>query len=78
MIMKELSVDNADVINPIDVDIDDEGVLADGMIPDSRIVKLIDELEFASDDFDNDGDLVILCSHHGGTVLINQGDKRFN
>jgi hypothetical protein len=26
------------------------------MIPDSRIVKLIDELEFASDDFDNDGD----------------------
>ena len=28
MIMKELSVDNADVINPIDVDIDDEGVLA--------------------------------------------------
>ena len=56
MIMKELSVDNADVINPIDVDIDDEGVLADGMIPDSRIVKLIDELEFASDDFDNDGD----------------------
>ena len=57
MIMKELSVDNADVINPIDVDvdIDDEGVLADGMIPDSRIVKLIDELEFASDDFDNDG-----------------------
>ncbi|MBK9663220.1 MAG: hypothetical protein KBA82_00660 [Nitrosomonas sp.] len=56
MIMKELSVGNADVINPIDVDIDDEGVLADGMIPDSRIVKLIDELEFASDDFDNDGD----------------------
>lgn len=56
MIMKELSVDNADVINPIDVDIDDEGVLADGMIPDSRIVKLIDELEFASDDFDNNGD----------------------
>ncbi|MEI2657524.1 MAG: hypothetical protein V9G16_10420 [Nitrosomonas sp.] len=54
--MKELSVGNADVINPIDVDIDDEGVLADGMIPDSRIVKLIDELEFASDDFDNDGD----------------------
>jgi len=54
--MKELSVNNADVINPIDVDIDDEGVLADGMIPDSRIVKLIDELEFASDDFDNDGD----------------------
>ncbi len=56
MIMKELSVGNADVINPIDVDIDDEGVLADGMIPDSRIVTLIDELEFASDDFDNDGD----------------------
>ena len=56
MIMKELSVDNADFINPLDVDIDDEGVLADGMIPDSRIVKLIDELEFASDDFDNGGD----------------------
>ncbi|MGZ0019380.1 hypothetical protein [Nitrosomonas sp. wSCUT-2] len=31
-------------------DIDDEGVLADGMIPDSRIVKLIDELEISHDD----------------------------
>ena len=52
MIMKELSVDNADVINPIDVDIDDEGVLADGMIPDSRIVGLIDELEESCDELD--------------------------
>ena len=29
----------------IDIEIDDESVLADGMIADSRIVKLIDELE---------------------------------
>ncbi|SNX59038.1 hypothetical protein SAMN06296273_0475 [Nitrosomonas ureae] len=30
---------------------DDEDALADGMIPDSRIVKLIDELEAGDDDF---------------------------
>ena len=41
----------------VDVDIDDESVLADGMIPDSRIVKLIDELEITNDDFNDDGNL---------------------
>jgi|GEM_PF-3471032 len=49
-----LTVEDAKVTDPVDVDIDDESVLADGMIPDSRIVKLIDELEIISDDFNND------------------------
>ena len=50
MVMKKCSVECANVISPVDVDIDDESVLADGMIPDSRIVKLIDEL-VTNDDF---------------------------
>ena len=53
----KLTVEDAKVIDPVDVDIDDESVLADGMVPDSRIVKLIDELEIISDDFNNDGNL---------------------
>lgn len=32
-------------------DDEDEDALADGMIPDSRIVKLIDELETGDEDF---------------------------
>lgn len=50
-------VDDVKVTDPVDVDIDDESVLADGMIPDSRIVKLIDELEIINDDFNNNGNL---------------------
>ncbi len=53
----KLTIDDAKVTDPVDVDIDDESVLADGMIPDSRIVKLIDELEIISYDFNNDGNL---------------------
>lgn len=56
MIMKELSADDVNVINPV-IDIDDESVLADGMIPDSQIIKLIDELEITSDDFNDGGNL---------------------
>lgn len=56
MMMKKCFVERANVISPVDVDIDDESVLADGMIPDSRIVKLIDEL-VTNDDFDDDEDL---------------------
>ncbi len=54
MRIKELSLDDEDVSYPMDID--EEDALADGMIPDSRIVKLIDELEIASDDFDDNGD----------------------
>lgn len=56
MMMKKCSVERANVVSPVDVDIDDESVLADGMIPDSRIVKLIDEL-VTNDDSDDDEDL---------------------
>ena len=58
MVMKKLSTDNIDVVDFINIDaIDDESVLADGMIPDSRIVKLIDELEASNDDSDESGDV---------------------
>ncbi len=57
MVMKKLSTDNTHVVDFINPDeIDDESVLADGMIPDSRIVKLIDELEASNDDSDDNGD----------------------
>lgn len=48
---------DAKVADPVDADIDDESVLADGMIPDSRIVELIDELGIISDDFNSDENL---------------------
>ncbi|WP_293008278.1 hypothetical protein [Nitrosomonas sp.] len=48
---KSLS-NNVNEIDPVTIDFDDEDALADGMIPDSRIVKLIDELEIGDDDFD--------------------------
>ncbi|WMJ09021.1 hypothetical protein [Nitrosomonas sp. sh817] len=47
---KKLSAGKLDGAQSDDTAIVDEGVLADGMIPDSRIVKLIDELEISSDD----------------------------
>ena len=43
MMMKELFADDVNITNPV-IDIDDESILADGMIPDSQIIKLIDEL----------------------------------
>ncbi|MBX3617391.1 hypothetical protein [Nitrosomonas sp.] len=51
MFSKKLSAGKSDGIHSNNSDIDDEGVLADGMIPDSRIIKLIDELEINNDDF---------------------------
>ncbi|MBY0473712.1 MAG: hypothetical protein K2Q13_01475 [Nitrosomonas sp.] len=51
--MKNKSLSNSiNEIDPVSIDFDDEDALADGMIPDSRIVKLIDELETGDDDFD--------------------------
>ena len=50
MALKRLSLDNEDNADP--ADIDDDSVLADGMIPDSRIVGLIDELEESCDELD--------------------------
>ena len=51
MALKRLSFDDED--NAADPsDIDDDSVLADGMIPDSRIVGLIDELEDSCDQLD--------------------------
>lgn len=50
MALKRLSFDDEDNADP--ADIDDDSVLADGMIPDSRIVGLIDELEESCDELD--------------------------
>ncbi len=54
MFSKKLSAEKFDGASSNNSDIDDEGVLADGMIADSRIVKLIDELEIGHDDFDEE------------------------
>lgn len=35
-------------------EMDDDSVLADGMIPDSRIIGLIDELDITDEDYDAD------------------------
>ena len=50
MALKRLSFDDEDNADPSDID--DDSVLADGMIPDSRIVGLIDELEESCDGLD--------------------------
>lgn len=50
MVLKRLSFDDEDNADPSDID--DDSVLADGMIPDSRIVGLIDELEDSCDQLD--------------------------
>lgn len=50
MALKRLSFDDEDNADPSDID--DDSVLADGMIPDSRIVGLIDELEESCDELD--------------------------
>ncbi len=51
MIKSKLSHSNIKDVDPESMGYDDEDALADGMIPDSRIVKLIDELETSDDDF---------------------------
>ncbi len=60
MVMQKLSTEEDGGSDPVDMDIDDDSVLADGMIPDSRIVKLIDELEVSNDDDDLDDALAFL------------------
>lgn len=52
MVLKKLSFDDEDCAAL--TDIDDDSVLADGMIPDSRIVELIDELEVGSHAVEDD------------------------
>lgn len=60
--LKRLSFDDEDNADPSDID--DDSVLADGMIPDSRIVGLIDELEESCDELDaeDEGDEIVADS----------------
>ena len=60
MALKRLSFDDEDNADPSDID--DDSVLADGMIPDSRIVGLIDELEDSCDQLDAEDDEIIADS----------------
>ncbi|UJP02046.1 MAG: hypothetical protein LZF85_09665 [Nitrosomonas sp.] len=62
MALKRLSFDDEDNADPSDID--DDSVLADGMIPDSRIVGLIDELEESCDELDaeDEGDEIVADS----------------
>ncbi|HLP80650.1 MAG TPA: hypothetical protein VK141_01510 [Nitrosomonas sp.] len=50
------SAQQGDGSDSVDIDIDDDSVLADGMIPDSRIVQLIDELDVSHDESNDDND----------------------
>lgn len=50
---KEFFVNNAELKESND---DDNEALADGLIPDSRIVQIIDELATNNDDLDDDED----------------------
>ena len=52
MMNKEFFVENAEIKESND---DDDEALADGLIPDSRIIQIIDELETSQDEFDDDG-----------------------
>lgn len=52
MMNKDFFVENAEIKESND---DDDEALADGLIPDSRIIQIIDELETSQDDFDDDG-----------------------
>ena len=59
---KEFFVNTAE---PKESDDDDNEALADGLIPDSRIVQIIDELETNHDDLDNDEDSKTLLKSLG-------------
>ena len=52
MMNKDFFVENAEIKESND---DDDEALADGLIPDSRIIQIIDELETSQDDSDDDG-----------------------
>jgi hypothetical protein len=56
MINKEFFVDTVEIIDATD---DENEALADGLIPDSRIIQIIDELETSNDAFDADEDCEI-------------------
>jgi len=62
MINKEFFVNNAKLKESND---DDNEALADGLIPDSRIVQIIDELETSQDDFADNGDSEITFKSSG-------------
>lgn len=62
MINKEFFVDNVEVIDATD---DENEALADGLIPDSRIIQIIDELETSNDAFDDDEDCKITPKSSG-------------
>jgi hypothetical protein len=56
MATQKLSTQKGSCSDSVDTDIDDDSVLADGMIPDSRIVQLIDELEVSNDESSENDD----------------------
>lgn len=56
MINKEFFIYNIEVIDATD---DENEALADGLIPDSRIIQIIDELETSNNACDDDEDCEI-------------------
>lgn len=53
MVNRNFSFENPEAFYPIEMD--DDSVLADGMIPDSRIIGLIDKLD-ATGSYESDAD----------------------
>ncbi|UJP05299.1 MAG: hypothetical protein LZF61_10785 [Nitrosomonas sp.] len=60
MTRNKISYENQDELYPLEME--DESVLADGMIPDSRIVRLMDELDATANFGDEEEDEEILPS----------------
>lgn len=63
MVKGKFSYEDSQALYPIDIEIDDDSMLADGLIPDSRIIGLIDELDvgggYESYTDDEDPDLTL-------------------
>lgn len=45
MVKGKFAYEDSQALYPIDIEIDDDSMLADGLIADSRIIGLIDELD---------------------------------
>jgi len=69
MMIKELSFDDADDdmenVSPVEdraEDSNEDDDLADSRIPASRVIRIIDEIELAKDDFDDETSEITLDS----------------
>lgn len=50
MVKGKFAYEDSQALYPIDIEMDDDSMLADGLIADSRIIGLIDELDGGGED----------------------------